>query len=85
MVDKAFISNFLEFFQLLFGLSIKSTREIDWLKVTRWNGTEEFWEKPKGFGTVNDKCFFFLLVDFNARADIITRHNLIRLDVFCCT
>ena len=25
----------------------------------------------------------FLLVDFNSRADIITRHNLIRLDFFC--
>ena len=50
----AFLSNFLEFLQLSFGLSIKSTHEIEWSEVARWNGAEEFWEKLKGFGTVND-------------------------------
>ena len=35
---------------------------------------EEFWEKSKGFGSVNDKWFFWLLT-FNSGADIITRYN----------
>ena len=33
--DKAFLSNFLEFLQLSFGLSVKSTYEIEWSKVNR--------------------------------------------------
>ena len=41
-MDMAFLSNFFEFWQLSFGLSIKSTHEIEWSKVTRSNGTEEF-------------------------------------------
>ena len=35
VVDKAFLSNFLEFLQLSFGLSSKSTHEIGCSKVTR--------------------------------------------------
>ena len=34
LVDKVFISNVFEFLKLSFGLSIKSTHEIEWSKVT---------------------------------------------------
>ena len=34
VVDMAFLLNFLKFWQLSFGLSIKSTHEIEWSKVT---------------------------------------------------
>ena len=34
VMDKAFLSDFLEFLQLLFGLSIKSTQETERQKVT---------------------------------------------------
>ena len=35
VVDMAFLSDFFEFWQLSFDLSIKSTHEIEWSKVTR--------------------------------------------------
>ena len=62
LVDKVFLSNVFEFLQLSFGLSIKSTHEIEWSKMTWWNGTEEFWKKSKVFGT--EWQMVFLLVDF---------------------
>ena len=55
---------FFEFWQLSFGLSIKSTHEIERSKVARWNGTDEFWEKSKVFGTewqmVCFTCWLFI-------------------------
>ena len=57
-----FFQMFLSFLQLSFGLSIKSTHEIEWSKMTWWNGTEEFWKKSKVFGT--EWQMVFLLVDF---------------------
>ena len=70
----AIFSNFLEFWQLSFDLSIKSTHEIKRSKVIQWNGTEEFWEKLKVFGTEWRMVFFtgWLLPDI----------PLIRLDAF---
>ena len=60
----AFLSNFLEFWQLSFGLSVKSTHEIEWSKLTRWNGTQEFWEKSKVLVAKWTTNGFFLLADF---------------------
>ena len=51
LVDKVFPSNVFGFLQLSFGLSIKSIHEIQWSKMTWWNGTEKFWKKSKVFGT----------------------------------
>ena len=76
-----FLSEFFEFLQHSFGSSIKSTNEIEWSQVTRWNRTEEFWEKSKVFGTVNYKWFFGLLT-FNSKADIITRYNFNQVRCF---
>ena len=73
-MDKVFLSNVFEFLKLSFGLSIKSTHEIELSKVTRWNGTEEFWKKNQKFLVMSDKCFFCLFT-FNCRADIITRYK----------
>ena len=62
VVDMAFLSNFFEFWQLSFGLSIKNTHETEWSKVTQWNETEEFWEKSKVFGA--EWHMFFFVVFF---------------------
>ena len=35
-MDMAFLSNFFEFWQLSFGLSIKSTHEIEWSYSVHW-------------------------------------------------
>ena len=61
-MDKVFLPNVFEFLKLSFGLSIKSTHEIEWSKMTWWNGTEEFWKKSKAFGT--EWQMAFLLDDF---------------------
>ena len=62
LLGKVFLSNVFKFLQLSFGLSTKSTHEIEWSKMTWWNGTEEFWKKSKVFGT--EWQMVFLLVDF---------------------
>ena len=62
-MDKVFLSSFVQFLQLAFGLSIKSTHETEWQKVTWWNGTEDFWEKSNVFGT-EWQMAVFLLFDF---------------------
>ena len=54
-MDKVFLSNVLEFLQLSFGLSIKSTHEIEWLKW-KWNERNDEMEqrnseKNQVFGT----------------------------------
>ena len=79
-MNKVFLSNVFEFLKLSSGLSIESKHEIKWSKMTRWNGTEEFWKKKK---SGNGK-WLFCLFTFDCRADIITRYNfdLIRLDAF---
>ena len=79
-MDKAFLSNILEFLQLSFGLSIKSTQETERQKVTWWNGTEEFWEKQKHLDTEWQIGFFFLLT-FNSSADVTTRYNFNQVNV----
>ena len=56
-----------------FGLSIKSIHEIEWSKVTRWNGTKEFSKKSRVFGTKWQ--VFFNLLTFNFKADIINRYT----------
>ena len=53
----AFLSNFLEFGQLSFVLSIKSTREIEWSEVIEQRNSRKI---KKTLGTE----WFFLLVDF---------------------
>ena len=58
LVDKVFLSNVFEFLQLSFGLSIKSTHEIEWSKMTWWSGTEEFWKKIKSFWYWMTNVFF---------------------------
>ena len=63
------------FWQLSSGLSIKSTHEIEWSKVTRWRGTEKFREKSRVFCTEWQMGFFFYLLTFNFRADIMTKYN----------
>ena len=80
VVDKAFLSNILEFLQLSFGLSVKSTQETERQKVTWWNGTEEFWEKQKHLDTEWQIGFFFLLT-FNSSADVTTRYNFNQVHV----
>ena len=75
-----FFQMFLSFLQLSFGLSIKSTHEIEWSKMTCWNGTEEFWKKSKLL-VLNHKWFFCLLT-FNSRTDIITRYNFNQVRCF---
>ena len=50
-MGKVFLSNVFEFLKLSFGLSIKSTHEIECSKVTWWDRIEEFWKKSKVFGT----------------------------------
>ena len=72
-MDNVFLSNVFEFFQLSLGLSIKSAHETEWLKMTWWSGTEEFWKQLKVFGTEWQMCF--CLLTFNSRADIAIKYN----------
>ena len=44
------------------------------MNVRKWLDEMEQRNSEKGFGPVNDKWFFLLLI-FNSRADIITRYN----------
>ena len=63
----------LKFFRVLAAfiiLSIKSTHEIAWSRVTWWNRTEGFSEKSNVFGT-KWQMFFCNLLAFNSRAYII--------------
>ena len=63
--------NFFEFWQLSFGLSVRSTHEIEWSKKTQWNGRRilrSFW-----YWMTNG---FFYLLTFNSIADIMTRYTL---------
>ena len=80
LVGKVFLSNVFEFLKLSFGLSIKSTHEIELSKVTWSNRTEEFGKKQK-FLVLNGK-WFFCLFTFNSRADIITRYNFDQVRCF---
>ena len=70
MVDKAFPSNF---WQLSFGLSIKSTHEIEWSKWWLDEMEQRNSEKNQKFLVLNDKYFF--LLTFNSRADIMARYT----------
>ena len=81
LVDMTFLSIFLEFWQLSFGLSIKSTYEIEWSKVTQWNGAEEFWEKTKVFGSEWQIVFFTCSLLIPEQI-LWLNIPLIRLDVF---
>ena len=63
--------NFFEFWQLSFGLSVRSTHEIEWSKKTQWNGRRilrSFW-----YWMTNG---FSYLLTLNSIADIMTRYTL---------
>ena len=70
MVDMAFLSNFVEFWQLSFGLSIKITHEIENLQsLTDLSGANIgiHSEKNQTFVALNAK-WLFLLVGFYIRS-----------------
>ena len=76
-----FFQFFLEVLQLLFDLSVKSTHETEWSKVTQWNGTEQFLEKSNVFVT-EWQMFFFTCWLLISEQVLWIDTTLIRLDGF---
>ena len=63
----AFLSNFLEFWQVSFGLSIKSTHEIEWSKLL---DEMEQRKSEKNQVSGSEWQMVFYLFTFNSRADM---------------